>query len=174
MIEGRKDNVSPCLLVCTCRRPNNPVACRAVLFCSFWLSSLGGVVCDGPEHELPYRGHVKYNMKREGIVARSASAIAAHAPGLGPAGLPALRVGMRLRGGASVTIRLEVRTSMQFVRGLWCARTLSCAMQPFSAIRKSSSATLSSMWRSSKLCCSPVNTHSNTHPQIHRARVCTA
>ena len=79
-------------------------------------------------------------MKREGIVARSASAVAAHAPGLGPAGLAALRAGMRLRGGASVTIRLEVMTSMQFVRGIWSARTLVCnaAFQCHSEIFKRS------------------------------------
>jgi len=134
MIEGRKDNAAPCLLVCTCRRQSNLVACRAVLFCSFWLSSLA---------HLPYRGKfspIKYNMKREGIVARSASAVAAHAPGLGPAGLAALRAGMRLRGGASVTIRLEVMTSMQFVRGIWSARTLVCnaAFQCHSEIFKRS------------------------------------
>ena len=98
------------------------------LFFSFLLTILGAVVCGGaefPSSHAGQRGHAIDNLRRDDSVARIASAISAPVLGFGPGGLPALRAGIRLRGGASVTVRLEVRTIMPEGMQCGCARALS-------------------------------------------------
>jgi len=112
----------------SCRRSCHD-GCRihAALFFSFLLTILGAVVCGGaefPSSHAGQRGHAKDNVRRDDSVARIASAISAPVLGFGPGGLPALRAGIRLRGGAPVTVRLEVRTIMPVCMKCGCAHAL--------------------------------------------------